>query len=151
MIACGPGFRGGEVIDDLVSLIDLPPTILAAGGVEKPPSMRGRPLQELLGGAPDDWPREVFLQVSESQVGRAIRTKRWKYAVSAPDKNPWTDAAGDRYTEEFLYDLEADPHERNNLVTETAHDDVRRELRERLIARMVAAGEAAPEIAEVGG
>ena len=29
MIACGPGFSGGKVIDDLVSLIDLPPTILA--------------------------------------------------------------------------------------------------------------------------
>ncbi len=150
MIACGPGFRGGGVIDDLVSLIDLPPTILAAGGIEKPGSMRGRPLQELLGGAPDDWPREVFLQVSESQVGRAVRTKRWKYAVSAPDKNPWVDAAADRYTEEFLYDLEVDPHERNNLVADLDHDDVRRELRERLIARMVAAGEAAPEIVGAG-
>lgn len=150
MILCGPGFRGGEVITDLVSLIDLPPTILAAGGIEKPATMCGRPLQELLDGVPDDWPQEVFLQVSESQVGRAMRTKRWKYSVRSHDKNPWTDAASDRYTEDYLYDLEADPHERNNLVADLAHEDVRRELRERLIARTVAAGESAPEIVGAG-
>jgi arylsulfatase A-like enzyme len=134
------------VIGDLVSLIDLPPTILAAGGIEKPASMRGRPLQEFLGGAPHDWPQEVFLQISESEVGRAIRTKRWKYSVCAPDKNPWTDAASDRYTEEYLYDLEADPHERDNLVAGPAYEDVRGELRERLVARIALAGEAAPKI-----
>ncbi len=147
MIACGPGFRGGKVIDEMVSLIDAPPTILAAAGLEKPSSMRGRPLQELVDAAPNDWPQEVFLQISESQIGRAIRTKRWKYSVRAHGKDGGKDAASDQYTEDFLYDLEADPHERSNLVADPAYKDVRGELRGRLVARMVAAGEAAPEIA----
>jgi arylsulfatase A-like enzyme len=146
LIACGPGFRGGGVISELVSLIDVPPTLLAAAGLEKPRTMRGRPLQELLGGTPADWPQEVFLQISESQVGRAIRTRRWKYSVRAHHRNRFTDAGSDQYTEDFLYDLDADPHERSNLVADPSYEDVRGELRERLIARMLAAGEAAPQI-----
>jgi uncharacterized sulfatase len=146
LIACGPGFRGGRVVDELVSLIDVPPTLLGVAGLEKPRSMRGRPLQELIGGAPAGWPQEVFLQISESQVGRAIRTKRWKYSVRAHDKNRFTDAGSLRYTEDFLYGLAADPHERENLVADPSCAEVRRELRERLIARMLAAGEAAPEV-----
>ncbi len=146
MIACGPGFPDGELIGEMVSLIDLPPTVLAAAGIEKPGSMRGRPLQQLVAGTPPDWPQEIFLQISESHVGRAIRTNRWKYSVRAPDANGWTDPDSDQYTEDFLYDLEADPHERKNLVADPDYGDVRRELRRRLVARMLAAGDAAPEI-----
>ena len=35
---------------------------------------------------PVEWPDDVFIQISEAQVGRALRTKRWKYGVDAPDK-----------------------------------------------------------------
>jgi arylsulfatase A-like enzyme len=146
MIACGPGFSGGGVASDLASLIDIPPTILTAGGAAVPDSMRGRALQEVASGNADDWPQEVFLQISESQVGRAIRTAKWKYSVSAPDLPGWEAAASDRYVEEFLYDLDADPHERNNLVREQHLAEVRADLSARLKARMVAAGEAEPEI-----
>lgn len=146
MIVFGPGFKGGKVIRDLVSLIDLPPTVLAACGVKTPGSMRGRPLQGLVQGNAVNWPEEVFLEISESQVGRAIRTKKWKYSVSAPDKNGWNDPDSDIYHEEFLYDLEDDPHERNNLVKSTDHIDVRAMLAERLKQRMVQAGEEMPTI-----
>ncbi|MGQ9629490.1 MAG: sulfatase-like hydrolase/transferase [bacterium] len=146
MIACGPGFRGGAVVHELVSLIDLPPTLLASGGVEKPKTMRGRPLQELVAGTARDWPEEVFIQISESQVGRAIRTRRWKYSVRAPDKDGWNHSASDLYVEDFLYDLERDLHERDNLVSDPAYASVRRELAEILKLRMAEAGERAPEI-----
>jgi uncharacterized sulfatase len=147
IIAHGPGFKGGAVVSELVSLIDLPPTLLAAGGVALPESVRGRPLQGLVDGTAVDWPQEVFLQISESQVGRAIRTQRWKYAVYAPHKRGWQDADSDRYVEQFLYDLDADPHERNNLVADPAYAAVRAELAEILVRRMVEAGENAPTIA----
>jgi arylsulfatase A-like enzyme len=146
MIACGPGFQGGGVASDLASLIDIPPTILTAGGAAVPDSMRGRSLQQVARGDTEDWPQEVFLQISESQVGRAIRTAKWKYSVSAPDLPGWEAAASDRYVEEFLYDLDADPHERNNLVREPHLAEVRADLSVRLKARMVAAGEAEPLI-----
>jgi arylsulfatase A-like enzyme len=146
MIACGPGFAGGTVVSELVSLIDLPPTVLTAGGVEPPASMRGRPLQGLVEGTATDWPQEVFLQISESQVGRAIRTERWKYAVYAPEKSGGKDADSDHYVEQFLYDLQADPHERNNLVADPAYAEVRATLVETLKRRMAEAGEEIPRI-----
>jgi arylsulfatase A-like enzyme len=79
-------------------------------------------------------------------VGRAIRTERWKYSVSAPDKDAWNDAGSDRYVEEFLYDLAADPHELTNLAGLDTFAGLAAELRERLVRRMVQAGEAAPTI-----
>jgi len=146
MIACGPGWKGGKVVSDLVSLIDLPPTVLAAAGVKPAPGMRGRPLQELVDGTARDWPDEVFVQISESQVGRAIRTKKWKYSVRAPEKKGASDPGSDVYVEDFLYDLESDPHERSNLVADPEFIDVRKGLAERLKKRMAAVGEKEPEI-----
>jgi arylsulfatase A-like enzyme len=93
-----------------------------------------------------DWPDDLFVQISESQVGRCIRTKRWKYSVRAPDKDGWNDAGSESYVEDFLYDLQADPHELRNLAGVTSHARVSEVLRKRLIDRMVAAGEAAPQI-----
>ena len=146
MVACGPGFSGGRVIDELVSLIDVPPTLLAAGGVEAPEYMRGRALQGLVDGSAEGWPEEVFLQISEAQVGRAVRTKKWKYSVSAPDRNGRSDPWCEKYVEEFLYDLYADPHERKNLVREPELASVRAELAETLKRRMLEAGEEEPVI-----
>lgn len=150
MIAHGPGFNGGHVVENLVSLIDIPPTILAAGGAPIPATMRGRPLQQADAA---DWPEEVFLQISEDHIGRAIRTRRWKYSVWVPSDRQWSGSASPGsavYTEECLYDLQADPHERNNLVADPACAGVRAELAETLKRRMVAAGEDVPEILPAG-
>ncbi len=150
LIACGPGFRGGKTVNELASLIDLPPTILASGGVAVPGAMKGRPLQELVEGKARHWPEEVFVQISESQTGRAIRTARWKYAVRASESSDQAkDGRAERYHEDFLYDLEADPHERKNLVSDPELEQVRSDLRARLIRRMQAAGESVPEILSV--
>ncbi len=149
MVAYGPGWDGGKVIKDLVSLIDLPPTLLAAGGIRPPAYMRGRPLQGLISGTAKDWPGEVFVQISESQVGRAVRTKKWKYSVRAPEKHGGTDAGSDIYVEDFLYDLESDPNENINLVSHPDYANVRHGLAKALKRRMVEAGEKEPEIKPV--
>lgn len=146
MVAAGPGFRGGRVIRQLVSLADFAPTILSAAGLRPPADMRGRPLQDLVEGRADDWPGEVFVQISESQCGRAIRTAEWKYSVVAPGKKG-SDPGSDFYVEDFLYNLEEDPHERNNLVFEPAYAGIRADLSARLKRRMAAAGENVPAIA----
>ena len=142
----GPGFQGKGRIQELVSLVDLPPTLVDAAGLPIPPSMQGRSIMPLVRQEPVAWPAEVFLQISESQVGRAIRTKRWKYAVHAPDKDGWRDAGSDHYVEQYLYDLDSDPYELQNLAGIDALAPVADDLRDRLIRRMVEAGEAAPTI-----
>ncbi len=153
MVACGPGFRGGEVVQPLASLIDVPPTILAAAGLPTPLPMRGRPLQQTLDAAPADWREEVFVQVSESQIGRAIRTDRWTYSVHVPPEGKWGGGSrpgAEEYTEECLYDNEADPHQLDNRIADPALADVRADLRARLVARMTAAGEPEPRIVPAG-
>lgn len=144
LLAVGPGFSGGRTVRELVSLIDLPPTLLTVAGTTPPPYMRGRPLQGLLAEPPGPWPEEVFVQLAESHVGRALRTKQWKYSVRAPDGNGWKEMNAERYVEEFLYDLKSDPHEQNNLVADPAYAEVRRELAARLKQLMAAAGEKEP-------
>ena len=146
LVACGPGFKGGRVIRELVSLIDLPPTLMQVCGADIPAGMRGRPLGDLVDGSARDWPEEVFLQISESQVGRALRTRSWKYSVVAPDKDGVRDAASDRYVEEFLYNLENDPHEKYNLVRHPFYRGGRAKLAAILKRRMAQAGEGAPVI-----
>ena len=147
MIMYGPGFTGGRRVSELVSLIDLPPTIVSAGGVEPPDAMQGTPLQPLVAGTSTNWQDDVFVQISESQIGRAVRTKRWKYSVRAPrNHNRDNGNASDIYAEDFLYDLEADPHERKNLVRDPAFADIREEMKARLLKRMAQAHEDMPEI-----
>jgi arylsulfatase A-like enzyme len=86
------------------------------------------------------------VQISEAQVGRAVRTQRWKYSVSAPDKNGGKDPASDHSIEEFLYDLEADPYELTNLIGWDAYDGVKANLRERLLRRVAEVEKAHPTI-----
>lgn len=146
MAAQGPGFDSGGQIRSLISLVDLPPTLLDAAGIRVPEQMQGRSAMPLLRREKVDWQEEVFVQISESQVARAIRTNRWKYCVTAPDKNPRECAGSDVYEEEFLYDLQADPYELTNLAGLESHRQVSDVLGQRLIRRMVAAGEPAPKI-----
>lgn len=147
LIINGPGFKGGKSVNhELVSLIDLPPTILEAAGVKLPEAYRGRALQGLVDGSSTDWPQEVFIQISESRVGRAIRTKQWKYSVSSPSRNGNDFADSDVYVEEHLYDLSSDPFELDNLVCDPAYAGVRLNLAEILKRRMIEIGEASPEI-----
>lgn len=142
----GPGFDGGGRVPQLVSLIDLPPTLLDGCGIAVPEEMAGRSVRPLLGGSGEPWPEEVLVQISESQVGRAVRTHRWKYGVTAPHADPWRDAGADRYVEDCLYDLETDPHELRNLIGSDSHREVAAEMRERLGRRVETAGEPRPRI-----
>ena len=142
----GGPFQGGGRLSQLVSLIDLPPTLLDVAGIPIPPAMQGASILPLVNRQAVDWQDEVFVQISESQVGRAIRTRRWKYAVAAPDRHGWDDAASDRYIEANLYDLFADPYELHNLAGYESHRAVSDVLRGRLLQRMQQAGEAEARI-----
>ena len=83
---------------------------------------------------------------SSGSTAKPTRTARWKYSVYAPDLHGWQVGGSDRYDEEYLYDLQADPYELTNLIGIEAFRAVADDLRERLIRRMVPAGEAAPDI-----
>ena len=136
----GPGFDGKGPHEGMISLIDLPPTLLDCAGVAVPEAMQG---ESILRRPP---PEDVFIQVSEDHVGRALRTDRWKYEVVVPNGDGWNQMSGSLYREAILYDLEDDPHELNNLVSSPKHAGARAELRGRLLNRIAEAGEPVPEI-----
>ncbi len=147
MAFSGGPFHGGGKLSEKVSLVDLAPTLLDACGIPVPADMQGRSIMPWVlhkNQAPSK--QDIFVQISESQVGRAIRTDRWKYAVEAPDKNPTRDCKSSEYTETFLYDLEHDPWELHNLIHSQAHEPVCQVLRQKLKACMREAGEAEPVI-----
>lgn len=132
----GPGFDSGGQVRQLVSLVDIPPALLEAAGIPIPHQMQGHSFLRLTRGDWEAWPDEVFMQISEWQVGRAVRTKRWKYGVIAPHKNPWTDPNSDTYWEAYLYDLHVDPYELTNLIGYASHKRVTEIMRERLLRRI---------------
>ncbi len=140
LVIHGPGFTGGQVIDQMVSLIDLPATVLRSAGIEPPSWMRGNALNPLADGSAEVWPEEVFIQISESHCGRAVRTKRWTYSVRAPESTG-KELHSNYYIEDFLYDNFADPHQLNNLVHDSEYASVRAELKQRLLKRMAEADE----------
>lgn len=148
-IVQGPGFTGGRTVSELVSLIDLPPTILRAAGLAKPENMAGMQLQQLVDNLGNSWRDEVFIQISEDHIGRAIRTKNWKYSIWVPSDKGWSGwdkMDSEVYHEQCLYDLINDPFERRNLIADPAYQAVRQELSERLKHLMAEAGETVPDI-----
>ncbi|WP_281550215.1 sulfatase-like hydrolase/transferase [Murimonas intestini] len=122
-------FTGGRKEERLVSLIDLPPTILRMAGIRPPEDMAGHAVQDMEKG---QWQQDVFLQISESQVGRCIRTEKYKYSVRSVEKNGWLDAGADVYYEDYFYDLAKDPHELHNLSGHAGYEQAAEELKKRL-------------------
>ena len=138
MVFSGGSFLSGGRLRELISLIDIPPTLLDACGLKVPKGMMGRSILPLLKGEREDWPTDVYAEISEDHVGRVIRTARWKYSLRLTKEN--------EYTEDCLYDLMADPHELNDLAGKISHDGLVKVLRKRLVARMEEAGQERPTI-----
>lgn len=147
----GGPFIGGGTVREVVSLVDLPPTLLDACGVAPPAEMQGRSLLPLLRGQREGWPEAALIHVCDGKAGRAVRTRRWKYCVTSEQTSGQigTDFANATYTESHLYDLLHDPYELCNLIDLASHTKVRQVMRERLLARMREIGEPIPTIREI--
>ena len=155
------GLPSGVERDDLVSSVDLMPTLLDAAGVAVPPSVQGRSLLPLLRdpSAKDDR-RVVFSEMTKHQAlefpMRSVRTDRFRYIRNYSEEPvpiegeemPWVaevlamDLPGYRWKAkripEELYDLSVDPQEQVNLVNDAASAGVLAEMRGRLDAHLIA-------------
>lgn len=138
LVIKGHDFTGGYREDGLVSLMDLPKTIMTAAGCPIGSSVQGAPLQNIRSGK---WRNDVYIQISESYVGRAVRSRRYKYVVHAPDKNPSQCGITDRYQEKYLFDLEKDPLEKNNLLYDKKYGRIKQKMKQSLLRHADAAGE----------
>jgi len=132
-------WRAGEipagVRDEVVSNIDVLPTILDAAAVKHPPGVQGRSLLPLLRGQAYEPRRSIFAEKtfhSYYDPMRCVRTEHHKYirnfesafAIEVPadiQAGPIFRADPPRYSRDRpsiveLYDLDADPLEQRNLA-----------------------------------
>lgn len=145
LIIKGGGFEAGRIEKRLSSLIDLPPTMLSMAGIDIPENYMGVDLTKQI-NAPDKKRDCVFMQISESQCGRAIRTDRFKYAVRDLSPVGYAHHSSKVYFEDYLYDLQNDPIEKHNLVKNPKYSKIRQELKYLLLEQMKNAGEEPPVI-----
>lgn len=148
----GPGgFRGGQVIDALVSQIDLFPTICDLLEIARPGWLQGTSLLPLVRGDVEHLHDAIFAEVTYHaayEPMRAVRTPRWKYirrfdhhlgpVLSNCDDSPSKDmlmAHGWKERSrplEQLYDLIFDPNEACNVANDLSAAVVLEEMRTRL-------------------
>jgi arylsulfatase A-like enzyme len=148
LLVQGPGFDHAMEISQLVSLLDLTPTLLDAAGITAPSSMKGRSLLPLVNDpkARAAWDSTVFIQLSEAMCARALRTAEWTYCVYDPTSDGKDKSFSTSYTEWALYSLTGDPYQQENLIGRPQYRAVAAGLREELKRRILGAGEAGAEI-----
>jgi arylsulfatase A-like enzyme len=113
LILRGPGIPAGRQVEQVISLIDLAPTLvqLTTGG-EFP--CHGRSLLPLLQSEQPEWQSEAFAEFHGQRFFYTQRTlwqDNYKYIFNGFD-------------EDELYDLAADPYEMRNLVRDPAFQPV---------------------------
>lgn len=149
------GWEGGIVHDDLLSNVDLLPTILDALGLPTPDNVQGRSFAPLMNGG-DYTPREeVFGQLTHHDYydpRRCIRTRTHKLILNFSSAKVFMDPSqswrprsdcrtprnnsGSNPHDIELYDLSVDPWEQHNIAEVAGHREVRTELLRRLRAHL---------------
>lgn len=121
----------GKRFGGFVSLLDLTATVIDIANAEIPEKYESRSILKMLeNGKGRD---HIFLQISESQLGRAIITDRYTYSVKKPLSLGLTKAKSRLYKEDLLYDNQNDPAQHVNLIKDKAYKEVKLSLRELLV------------------
>jgi N-sulfoglucosamine sulfohydrolase len=151
--AARKGWCGGVIRQEMVSNVDVLPSILELAGIPIPANVQGRSFAPLLDGRPYTPNAEIFGELTYHDYydpERSIRTETHKliaYFSSAPPfmdpsqqwrpkSDPAESGVGTHpYLE--LYDLAKDPWELDNLAGLPQHLQVRSDLTRRLYQHMV--------------
>ncbi len=152
LIMRGPGgFSGGRVSDALVSHIDVFPTLCELLDIPPPQWLQGRSLLPVVQGKAREVNDQTFSEVTYHaayEPKRSVRTQRWNYIRHFGDrdkpvlpncddglsKDVWLEYGWrDRpVAPEQLYDLIFDPNETNNLASDPAFSEARKEMGQKL-------------------
>lgn len=152
LILAGPGVRAGIVQHEMISNVDIMPTLLDLAGLPCPANLHGRSFSGLLTHR-EYTPNELIFAEKTYHTYydpmRAIRSNRWKLIANF-EFAPWQETSPDylnnakgyvevskalnvpynvQYHPPFeLYDLVNDPYEQHNLADDPKHRNTRDEL-----------------------
>lgn len=148
LVISGGNFRGGISVKDIVSTESVPKTILSIAGIDVGEKMIGENLLDVATNKNPNRPNMAFAQISESRIGRCVRTQDYLYSVYAPDKEGFKYKDSKIYADDFLYDMKKDPYQLNNVVKDTKYTEVKKELRKILAEWIKKAEGYDPEIVD---
>jgi uncharacterized sulfatase len=135
LLVRGPGLAEGTTVSEVVSHLDILPTLMDIAGIPIPPIMDSRPMTGLLRGVQDanGEGRQAHIEFNRFQLDRddfgafypirCIVDGTMKLVINLFDIDE-------------LYDLETDPLERVNLIDNPAYAVIRDRLHAELLDRM---------------
>ena len=139
--------RKADESNELVALLDIAPTLLDLTDTEIPEEMQGHSLKPLMQADTQlanksEWRQELFLEnmmtIQNYPRMEGLRTHKWKYIRYFDKKKDQSYAKmsvasinGEQPIYEELFDLENDPLEINNVITDPINADVVQRLREK--------------------
>ncbi len=134
LIVRGPDLPAGEVNEQqIMSLVDLPATMLALAGVEKPGHFQGVDRAAVVRGEAE-MIGENAAYIEGMQDDIAIRTPTHSYVIKM--EGNWQNTPPRTIKCDFhaMYDLRHDPYQLHNLSHRSSPNAGARELRDRLLA-----------------
>lgn len=128
LVIGGGAIKEALRVKDLVSTAGIPKTLLAIAGVDVGDDMVGENLLDVANGKLLDRKNEVFAQISESRVGRVLRTERYLLGVVAKGLYGGTYPNSDKYTVDYFYDMSNDAYQLNDVKDKPEYRETIRTL-----------------------
>jgi arylsulfatase len=148
LMIAGPGINKGATYENPVQLEDIFPTVMEMAGLAMPSPHVIGPYLKLPGGSeqypgrsllglcrgekPDRWRDELEIEsynnidsTTQNYWARTIWTRDWRYSLYPGGQG------------EQLFSLRNDPDEQHNLAADTGYSQVRSEMRDRLIEKLI--------------
>ena len=120
--------KRGQVIDDLVEMFDLHPTLLELAGVKPPNTMHGIDATSVAATLTAGKAAKQKYIISENWSQASIITDRYKLGIWL-DPTAYAKKRDFRSFGDMLFDREKDPGEINNLIDDPEYATVKKQLR----------------------
>jgi len=160
-------YNPGTQVDEIVSFVDFPPTLLSIAGIDQPEYMQGQPFLGRVKTSNRKYAISTSDRVDEAfEISRSVKSSRYSYIrnflphMPLIQPNFYTDQSEimqelyrlkditdmtaaqqsmwhPRRTPEELYDLNMDPYETKNLVGDPAYENILMEMRTELKEWMI--------------
>jgi arylsulfatase A-like enzyme len=149
-------FSGGKVIQEMISNIDLLPTIIEFIGGKPSKQIEGKSFLPLLKGLFGNFRKEIYTEKTFHEIYdpiRSVRTEKYKYIRNfegldslyqlpldiqrSPSGKSLLESIKLPRVEEELYDLENDPNEVKNLINDSTYLKILTDLRQKLLNWMI--------------